>query len=1164
MKGGFFKKCLVLIVALLFLLTGISAAHAGSIFNETETLEDDNIETVETALDKIRSVTDMGGSPLCSYNQSKTSNMDKITGRELLLNRYDSSEKLFRKLYSRIRQPTMIDGEDGYWDIIVPDDFKSIQDAIDFAEIDDRIFVRSGSYKGNIHINLASLTLHGENKEDTIILGDGIDHVLEVEGRNTNISGFTIRGGNFSYAGVYLRSDYNVLKDNIIKSNSYGVKIFQSCGNTVQNNLLIDNSWSVDINHFSHMNNLTGNTILRNIFDGIDIKGISTYNIVHNNYIENNGGYGLRLDAVSRSNSLTWNVIKANDIGINFSGVSDGSLVFYNAFIDNNLSAVDSSFNCWDNGAAGNYWSDYTGIDIDGDGIGDTPYSIPDGSNQDSCPLMSPPLQSCIYDNLVISTNQMDLKDWRQQNTSCITSFSGQIIDVPEDYLSIQDAVNNSNDGDTIHVHAGTYDEHVVIDKPLTLKGDGSDCTFIDVVYKESGNTIEILDQHQTSDCNRSYGTWGSGKFAQSFIPTLKTLTKLELQIKKKGDPKRLNVLIYNFLSGRYLTGTTVLGSEIPEREYVWVEFDFPDITVIPGNMYYIVFDPSVSSNASNAFYWSFDFNDPYDDGCSWFFDFPEWEAHEPSGYPGFDFCFKTYGNEKCSFTNDHVFEVSADNVDISGFTISNCSVGFSGIRVYGDYCNIHDNAFRYCGSGVELWEANNSFIWNNHLYDNIWGLYVHKSLNIRIVNNTINNNLYGLESGLSNVEILNNIIKNNYLIGFLSIFDCEDLIVGNNITSNDYFGIQVFNQRYSQINNNTIYGGDVGVSFYKSLKNHINNNSIQKNSYHGLELRYFSNNNKIKNNQIERLITSNDVVWDGMYIRNSNNNTISDNNVKCSKALYDTGIYVGIGSNGNIITFNMIDGGDSVEISSCSNCIVKGNCMIGNEEYRDGLRLSLCNNISIINNTISGFKGNLSFFWGNMMDGGITMWSFVSDITICNNAISDNMIGISGTYPEGLVKMIFSLYLVIMPLYMLLEIFLGGEDINTMWNMLNPRRVLREISQCTPNKNMIVKHNVFDQNGDGIWAYYQNSIIEGNTFSNIDRVGLDIKSLSSNVTIVNNNFIFNKIHARFKNSHSNLWDGNYWGRTRFFPKPIFGRIGLIPSIQFDYHPAKKPFFIRG
>lgn len=47
------------------------------------------------------------------------------------------------------------------------------------------------------------------------------------------------------------------------------------------------------------------------------------------------------------------------------------------------------AINAWDDGSEGNYWSDYKGLDENGDGIGGNPYII-DENNRDNYPLLTP------------------------------------------------------------------------------------------------------------------------------------------------------------------------------------------------------------------------------------------------------------------------------------------------------------------------------------------------------------------------------------------------------------------------------------------------------------------------------------------------------------------------------------------------------------------------------------------------------------------------------------------------------------------------------------------------------------------------------------------------------------------------------------------------------
>ncbi|MHA1333652.1 MAG: right-handed parallel beta-helix repeat-containing protein, partial [Candidatus Odinarchaeia archaeon] len=102
-------------------------------------------------------------------------------------------------------------------DIVVPDDYPTIQQAIDAAASGNVIYVRAGTYEEDLTIT-KSLTIIGENMQTTIIKGTGTSSTITVTADSVTITGFTITGATSApNSGVYLNgaSDCSITGNNI-------------------------------------------------------------------------------------------------------------------------------------------------------------------------------------------------------------------------------------------------------------------------------------------------------------------------------------------------------------------------------------------------------------------------------------------------------------------------------------------------------------------------------------------------------------------------------------------------------------------------------------------------------------------------------------------------------------------------------------------------------------------------------------------------------------------------------------------------------------------------------------------------------------------------------------------------------------------------------------
>lgn len=226
-------------------------------------------------------------------------------------------------------------------------EFITIRAAInDAGTIDhDIITVAPDTYWEHLFVN-KRISLIGQDQTTTILDGRQGGTVVRILATYTTLQGFTVQNSGTleNDAGVSVENRNATLIDLLVQDNHHGV-FFRSHG-----------SQSL----------LSRCTVRTNAWNGVYILSTAGNKIIENT-IQDNGFAGTMIYDASYNT------------------------VFHNQFLGNRLQAFDDGFNVWDNGypSGGNHWSDYTGVDANGDGIGDTPYVIPGGVGVDRYPLMS-------------------------------------------------------------------------------------------------------------------------------------------------------------------------------------------------------------------------------------------------------------------------------------------------------------------------------------------------------------------------------------------------------------------------------------------------------------------------------------------------------------------------------------------------------------------------------------------------------------------------------------------------------------------------------------------------------------------------------------------------------------------------------------------------------
>jgi len=284
--------------------------------------------------------------------------------------------------------------------IVVPDDYSTIQKAVDAANPGDTIYIKSGLYVENITAD-KSLTFIGESRDEVIVAtNETLDQfIFDISDEEYTFSGITFLGHSFETAGIY--GGYNTIVNCKFLFHFSG--IYGGCDN-VSNNVFVDNHRGMTLGgHGKIVNNefmSNGAGIMISVTDAIIQE-----NVFHKNYC---GIAYFELVQSSENHTVSNNIFTFNDVGIDLEyDYERSAIVYHNDFVNNTIPAwhVYSHTTCiWDAGypTGGNYWSDYNESDFfsgpyqnvtGSDGLGDVPYVVmgwPELNVTDNYPLMSP------------------------------------------------------------------------------------------------------------------------------------------------------------------------------------------------------------------------------------------------------------------------------------------------------------------------------------------------------------------------------------------------------------------------------------------------------------------------------------------------------------------------------------------------------------------------------------------------------------------------------------------------------------------------------------------------------------------------------------------------------------------------------------------------------
>jgi len=236
--------------------------------------------------------------------------------------------------------------------IRVPQDYPTIQEAINWASAGDAILVAAGTYSENVVVH-KSVSIIGEDRNTTIIDGGGseTEPVVSIEANNVSLSGFTVQNG---YHGIIVFSKGNSIINSTVKNNRCHGILLSLDGNILRDNNMRGNAYNFAVQGWS-LPDFINDVDISNTVDG---KPVYYWVNQHNKEIPADAGYVAVINStnitvrdleltkngegvlLAYTNNSTIKNVKASGNGVGINLITSGENIVSSNVLANNVYGI--------------------------------------------------------------------------------------------------------------------------------------------------------------------------------------------------------------------------------------------------------------------------------------------------------------------------------------------------------------------------------------------------------------------------------------------------------------------------------------------------------------------------------------------------------------------------------------------------------------------------------------------------------------------------------------------------------------------------------------------------------------------------------------------------------------------------------------------------------